>query len=59
MVEIEEILGEFSDKVDCIVSSSKAKIGVPSTIMMVKDGKLEVLREGPISFKELINRKDR
>lgn len=53
IIEIDEIKRKFKNKVDCIVDEGKAKIGIPSTIIKMEEGKIKVLREGPISKKEI------
>ena len=56
LINPEEILNKFGDKLDCLVDDGKSKIGKPSTIIKVENEKVIILREGPIS-KEEIQRK--
>lgn len=56
LIEPEEILNRFRDKLDCLVDEGKSKIGKPSTIIKVENEEIKILREGPIS-KEDIERK--
>lgn len=53
MTDFSDILKTFSDKVDCIVDEGPSKGGIPSTIIKIKDKEVCVLREGPISKKEI------
>lgn len=50
MVEIEEILTEFKDKVDIIIDGGKSEIGVPSTIVQVENDQIKVLRQGSLKI---------
>ena len=59
MGDIKEIEKEFKDKVDLIVNGGNLTNGVPSTIIKVKNHKIEVLRKGNISKEELERRIDK
>lgn len=54
--EMQEILKEFKDKVECIVDGGDNIKGTPSTIIQIEENRLKVLREGPISKQELERR---
>lgn len=53
MTTISEILYEFKDKVDFIVDDGDSEIGIPSTIIKIKDYDIQVLRNGPIDFSNI------
>ena len=53
MTDILDILKVFSDNVDCIVDEGVSKGGIASTIIRIKNKEVCVLREGPISKKEI------
>lgn len=50
--EIDDFYEEFKDKVDIIIDGGKSKIGVPSTIVKVKNNSIEILRRGTINIDE-------
>ena len=50
MIEIDEIVTEFKDKVDVIIDGGKAKIGVPSTIVEVENDEIKVIRQGSLKI---------
>lgn len=52
-IDIEQIKKEFGNKVENYIDGGKSKIGIPSTIVQVIDGKINILREGTISKEEL------
>ena len=47
---INEIEKEFSDEVDLIIDDGDKKGGVASTIVCIENGKVKVLREGPVKI---------
>ena len=54
-IDLQEIIKEFGDKVDCYIDGGKSKIGIGSTIVKVENNTIKILREGSISKKELEN----
>lgn len=50
---IREALEQLGKRVDVALDSGKCKLGTPSTVVDLSSGSLRVLREGPISRKEL------
>ena len=44
----EKILSDFNGKVDCFIDNGNSKIGLASTIVQVKDGIPQILRQGSI-----------
>ena len=50
MDDIIEFVIEFI--IDIIIDGGKSKIGVPSTIVKVKDNSIEILRRGTINIDE-------
>lgn len=50
---IREALEQLGKRVDVALDSGKCKLGTPSTVVDLSFGSLRVLREGPISRKEL------
>ena len=52
-VELDTIMKEFVDKVDCYIDGGKSKIGVASTIVQVIDEVPHILREGLITQKQI------
>ena len=51
--EYEQIKKEYSSLVDKIYDTNKESLNKPSTVVLVKDGVVKILREGPISKKEI------
>ena len=47
---IKEAKEYFGDKVDCYVNGGR-KIGEPSTLIRIKDSKIEILRQGRVKIK--------
>ena len=52
---INGIIKDFEEKVDCIVDSGESKLGVASTIVRVIENKVHILREGSIKEKEILD----
>ena len=52
-IDLQEIIKEFGDKVDCYIDGGKSKIGIGSTIVKVENNTIKILREGSISKKEI------
>ena len=48
------LIKNFENKVDFILDSGKIDGGVPSTIVKVENNKINILREGPISFNDIL-----
>lgn len=48
-LEIEEVRECIKEKVDCIIDEGKSKLGISSTIIKIKENKVIILREGPIT----------
>ena len=46
---LNDIIGDFKDKVDCIIDGGDSKIGLESTIVKVVDGVPHILRPGAIT----------
>ena len=53
MINLENLSDELKNKVDLIVNSGDAKVGIASTIIRIDNEKIKILREGPISKEEL------
>jgi len=51
---ITDFINDFSDKVDYIIDSGDAKIGLASTIVQVIDGIPHILREGSITKEQIM-----
>jgi len=51
--ELNTIMNEFKDKVDCYIDGGKSKIGLASTIVQVIDGLPHILREGSIKKEQI------
>lgn len=51
--ELNTIMNEFKENVDCYIDGGKSKIGVASTIVQVIDGQPHILREGSISKEQI------
>lgn len=54
-VTSEEAVEQIGDKVDLVLDAGKCKYGKPSTVVNLTSGKIEVVREGIISKKELVH----
>ncbi len=50
----DEALRELGELVDIVLDAGPAPGGLPSTVVEVDDDKIKILREGPISFKEIL-----
>ena len=50
----ENLIKNFENKVDFILDSGKIDGGIPSTIVKVEENKINILREGPISFNDVM-----
>lgn len=50
---IDPIIGDFENNVDYIIDIGKLNEGMESTIIKVEENKIEVLREGAITIKQL------
>ncbi len=50
----EEALRELDDLVDVILDTGPTPGGIPSTVVEVTNGKIRILREGPITLKDLL-----
>lgn len=48
------LIKNFENKVDFILDSGKIDGGVPSTIVKVENNKINILREGTISFNDIL-----
>ena len=53
-IELNDIIQEFGDKVDCYIDGGKSKIGIGSTVLQILNNELNILREGVISREEII-----
>jgi len=51
--ELNTIMNEFKENVDCYIDGGKSKIGVASTIVQVIDGVPHIFREGSISKEQI------
>ncbi len=51
---IQNIPDEIKKNVDLIVDEGKTKMGKASTIIKLKNKKIEILREGPITKEEIL-----
>jgi L-threonylcarbamoyladenylate synthase len=49
-----DIIKDFHGKIDFFIDSGESKIGRASTIVKVKDGKIQILREGSISKEDIL-----
>ncbi len=52
-IAIRGALEQLGEHVDVALDSGKCKLGAPSTVLDLSSGDLRILREGPISEKEL------
>ena len=50
---IQSIMRDFGDKVDCYIDGGECKIGIGSTIVKVIDGVPNILREGSITKEKI------
>ena len=50
----ENLIKKFKNKVDFILDSGKIDSGISSTIIKVENNKINILREGPISFNDIM-----
>ena len=50
---ISNIINDFQDDVDYFIDGGKVNLGLPSTIVQIVDGKVHILREGPISLEQI------
>ncbi len=51
---IQNIPDEIKQNVDLIVDAGETKVGKASTVVKVKNNKIEILREGPITKEEIL-----
>lgn len=51
--ELQTIINEFKEKVDCYIDGGKSEIGVASTIVQVIDGVPHIFREGCITKEQI------
>lgn len=51
--ELQAIMNEFKENVDCYIDGGKSKIGVASTIVQIIDGEPHILREGLITKEQI------
>ncbi len=52
-IELNKIMEEFKDKVDCYIDGGISKIGKASTVVKVIDNKIEILREGSVTVQSI------
>jgi len=52
---IEEVIKQLGDRVDLILDAGPARIGIPSTVVDLTGNRLRIIREGPISYNELLS----
>lgn len=52
-ITLREALEQLGEQVDVALDSGKCKLGTPSTVLDLSSGTPRILREGPISEKEL------
>ena len=53
--EYEEIVKKYSEIVDHIYDTNEISSNISSTVIMVKNGKITLIREGQIPFDEILN----
>lgn len=53
---MEEILAQFEKDVDIIIDGGDARIGKPSTIVRVDGDTINVLREGPKTLQDILDK---
>lgn len=51
---IDDIIEDIGEQVDCIIDGGKSKLGIGSTIVKVIDGEPKILRQGSITEKNII-----
>lgn len=51
--ELNTIMNEFKENVDCYIDGGKSKIGLASTIVQVIDGVPHILREGSVTKQQI------
>ena len=54
--EIEQIISDFREKVDCIIDGGTINEGIPSTIIKIESDDIKILRQGAISKQEIERR---
>ena len=54
-IEYSEIIKDFKGKIDYFIDSGKSEIGLSSTIVIIEDDKIHILREGKITKEEIEN----
>ena len=52
---IEEVIEQLGDRVDLILDAGPARMGIPSTVVDLIGNRLRIIREGPISYNELLS----
>ncbi|RLG73958.1 MAG: threonylcarbamoyl-AMP synthase [Thermoprotei archaeon] len=52
---IEEVIEQLGDRVDLILDAGPARMGIPSTVVDLTGNRLRIIREGPISYNELLS----
>lgn len=52
---IEEVLKQLNQKVDLMIDGGKTEIGIGSTVIDLTKKEIKILREGPISYEEIIS----
>ncbi len=52
---IEEVIEQLGDRVDLILDAGPARIGIPSAVVDLTGNRLRIIREGPISYSELLS----
>jgi L-threonylcarbamoyladenylate synthase len=52
---VQEISGELKEMVDVVLDGEVAAQGMPSTVADLTSEKPRILREGPISLKEILD----
>ena len=55
LIDIEKIKTTFVNKVDYYLEGKYNKTSIPSTVIKVKNGEIEILREGTITKKQIEN----
>ena len=53
-IELEDIIEEFSNKVDCYINGGKCEVGIASTVVQISNGIPNILREGVISKEQIM-----
>lgn len=53
--EYQEIVNKYSNLVDKIYDTNETSSNVSSTVIMIKDNDIKLIREGEISFKEILS----